>query len=58
MKAWIVIMVSLAACSPTQCRVTEIRVEDHPTLPKPAAAVKVKCDGREIVDIEARGVQK
>lgn len=48
---------SLEGCSaPEQRQTCTVAIHDHPTLPRPAGRIKVRCDGLDRATIDARRV--
>jgi len=45
-------------CGPTMCDKASIVITNHPTMPKPAGTVSVKCDGKNKAVVVAKEVLK
>lgn len=44
-------------CGAAEQRTTcTVAIHDHPTLPKPAGRIKVRCDGKDRATIDAKRV--
>ena len=47
----------VAGCSaPEQRKTCTVAIHNHPTLPRPAGRIKVRCDGVDRATIDARRV--
>ena len=46
----------VAGCSAEQRTTCTVAIHDHPTLPRPAGRIKVRCDGKDRATIDARRV--
>ena len=55
--ACIAVVAAFGGCAPIQCKRAAIVIVAHPTLPRPAGKVRVDCDGRVVVELDAQAVQ-
>ncbi len=46
----------LSSCGAEQRKACTVGIHDHPTLPRPAGRIKVRCDGVDRATIDARRV--
>ena len=53
---WLMVL-ACAACSPTVCQTVEVGLFDHPRKPRPAAQLRLRCDSKVVVEIDADTVQ-
>ena len=46
----------LSSCSAEQRKTCTVAIHNHPTLPRPAGRIKIRCDGLDRATIDARRV--
>jgi uncharacterized lipoprotein YmbA len=52
----VVALLLVAGCSAEQRTTCTVGIHNHPTLPRPAGRIKVRCDGVDRATIDARRV--
>ena len=53
----LLIVLLLVGCgAPEQRRACTVAIHNHPTLPRPAGRIKVRCDGVDRATIDAKRV--
>ena len=57
MRLAVVALLLVSGCgAPEQRRACTIAIHNHPTLPRPAGRIKVRCDGVDRATIDAKRV--
>jgi hypothetical protein len=51
-----VVALLLVGCGAEQRQTCTVGIHNHPTLPRPAGRIKVRCDGLDRATIDARRV--
>jgi hypothetical protein len=52
----LIVLLLVAGCGAEQRRACTVAIHNHPTLPRPAGRIKVRCDGVDRATIDAKRV--
>jgi hypothetical protein len=56
MRLAVVALLLVAGCGAEQRKTCTVGIHNHPTLPRPAGRIKVRCDGTDRATIDAKRV--